>query len=221
MPQFLKRLAVSALLVFALAAIGSSPALAIPVTGGHMQVWAAKPISKNDKQDSVCREAAAVRGKVIKQFGKRAPGRDVCKYGLPSGKKPSMHQKEHYLQTLKRMLAPPPQAVVRPAPRYSQSASASSSHAASGPTSYSSTGSVHSSSVGGGGLPSCASESGTNYSTGPANTNSSSGATGRYQITPGTAANYGCSLSTPAGQDACAEVIYAHQGEGAWVGCGG
>lgn len=70
------------------------------------------------------------------------------------------------------------------------------------------------------GVPACASESGTNYSTGSDNTNPS-GATGRYQILPSTAAGYGCNLSTPAGQDACASVIYAHQGAGAWVGCGG
>jgi Transglycosylase-like domain len=72
-----------------------------------------------------------------------------------------------------------------------------------------------------GGLPACASESGSNYSTGSDNTNASSGATGRYQILPSTAAAYGCSLATPAGQDACAQVIYEHQGAGAWVGCGG
>ena len=77
------------------------------------------------------------------------------------------------------------------------------------------------STAGAGSLPACASESGTNYSTGSANTNGSSGATGRYQITPSTAANYGCSLATPAGQDACAQTIYAHQGAGAWTGCGG
>jgi hypothetical protein len=75
--------------------------------------------------------------------------------------------------------------------------------------------------AGGGTLPACASESGTNYSTGSENTNASSGATGRYQITPSTAANYGCSLTTAAGQDACAQTIYAHQGAGAWTGCGG
>jgi muramidase (phage lysozyme) len=70
-------------------------------------------------------------------------------------------------------------------------------------------------------VPACASESGTNYSTGASNTNPSSGATGRYQILPSTAAAYGCSLTTPAGQDACAQTIYQHQGAGAWVGCGG
>ncbi len=71
------------------------------------------------------------------------------------------------------------------------------------------------------GVPACASESGSNYSTGASNTNGSPGATGRYQILPSTAAGYGCSLATAAGQDACAQTIYQHQGAGAWVGCGG
>ncbi len=70
-------------------------------------------------------------------------------------------------------------------------------------------------------MPACASESGTNYSTGASNTNASSGATARYQITPSTAAGYGCDLSTPAGQDACATTIYQHQGARRRVGCGG
>src|SRR5207248_4871022 len=104
------------------------------------------------------------------------------------------------LTVLERMLAP------APAPSTS-STSVSSSSAGS--------------SAGAAGVPACASESGTNYSTGPSNTNPSSGATGRYQILPSTAAAYGCDLSTPGGQDACAQTIYAHQGAGAWVGCGG
>lgn len=72
------------------------------------------------------------------------------------------------------------------------------------------------------GLPACASESGTNYSTGPSNTNPS-GATGRYQEMPEHRASgglcYGIDLS-PAGQDRCAQIIYENQGAGAWVGCG-
>ena len=77
------------------------------------------------------------------------------------------------------------------------------------------------STAGASGVPACASESGTDYSTGPSNTNGSSGATGRYQILPSTAAAYGCDLSTAGGQDACAATIYEHQGASAWVGCGG
>ena len=46
-----------------------------------------------------------------------------------------------------------------------------------------------------------------------------SGAYGAYQIMPGTAAAYGCDLSTPAGQDSCAAEIYATEGSSPWV-CG-
>lgn len=46
-----------------------------------------------------------------------------------------------------------------------------------------------------------------------------SGAYGAYQIMPGTAAAYGCDLSTPAGQDACAAEIYAAEGASPWS-CG-
>lgn len=50
--------------------------------------------------------------------------------------------------------------------------------------------------------------------------NPSSGATGCYQILPSTAANYGCSLSTPGGQDACMESICADVGNSAWTASG-
>jgi transglycosylase-like protein len=46
-----------------------------------------------------------------------------------------------------------------------------------------------------------------------------SGAYGAYQIMPGTASAYGCDLSTPAGQDACAAEIYSDVGTSAWA-CG-
>jgi hypothetical protein len=135
--------------------------------------------------------------KAVKEFGHRAPGRNIVKDGLAAGGAPSDAQVVASLTVLERMVAP-------------------------GPTTTSTTASTTAaSSAGAAGVPACASESGTNYSTGPSNTNPSSGATGRYQILPSTAAAYGCSLATPAGQDACAQTIYAHQGAGAWVGCGG
>lgn len=135
--------------------------------------------------------------KVAKEFGRRAPGRNIVKVGVAGGRPASDAQVVASLAVLERMLAPAP--------------STSSTAAWNAPAA----------SAGAAGVPACASESGTNYSTGPSNTNPSSGATGRYQILPSTAAAYGCSLSTPAGQDACAQTIYAHQGAGAWVGCGG
>jgi hypothetical protein len=136
---------------------------------------------------------------VAAKFGRRTPGRNIITDGVSGGGTASDAQVVASLAVLERMLGPAP----------------SSSSTA---TSYSSAGG---SAAGAAGVPACASESGTNYSTGPSNTNPSSGATGRYQILPSTAAAYGCSLSTPAGQDACAQTIYAHQGAGAWVGCGG
>ena len=133
---------------------------------------------------------------VAQKLGRRAPGRNIVKNGVAAGGALSDAHVVASLAVLERMLAPAP----------SSSTTSSSAAVAS---------------AGASGVPACASESGTNYSTGPSNTNPSSGATGRYQILPSTAAAYGCDLSTPGGQDACAQTIYAHQGAGAWVGCGG
>ena len=129
---------------------------------------------------------------VARHLGPGVPGRNIVRLGTAGGRRASDAQTVASIDVLERMLG---------------SAEGSASLAGSA--------------VGAPGVPACASESGSDYSTGAANTNASSGATGRYQILPSTAAAYGCSLATPAGQDACAQVIYAHQGAGAWVGCGG
>jgi hypothetical protein len=134
---------------------------------------------------------------VAHHLGARVPGRNIIRNGVGHGRRATDAESVRSLRVLQRMLP------LRSAPTTtatSSAAAASSSGAA---------------------VPACASESGTDYSTGASNTNASSGATGRYQITPSTAAAYGCDLSTPAGQDACAQIIYRHQGAGAWVGCGG
>ena len=138
---------------------------------------------------------------VAHQFGASTPGRNIVADGTARGHRPDDAQTLASLTVLQRMIG-----------------SASASPAA---TTVASTSSEPGSAAGASGVPACASESGTNYSTGASNTNASSGATGRYQIEPATAAAYGCSLATPAGQDACAQTIYEHQGAGAWVGCGG
>ena len=152
-----------------------------------------------------------VYDQVAKELGRRAPGRNIIKYGFAPNQPATDAETVASIGVLERMLAPAPAA----APAVPSATTVSYSHSPSAATPYAQTGS------GAGGVPSCASESGTNYSTGASNTNGSSGATGRYQITPSTAANYGCNLSTPSGQDACAQTIYAHQGASAWVGCGG
>lgn len=137
---------------------------------------------------------------VAHRLGRQVPGRNIVADGTLHGGRPSDAQTLASLAVLRRMLAP-----------------AATSSSATGTSEVSGAGSA----AGAPGVPACASESGDNYSTGPDNTNPSSGATGRYQILPSTAAAYGCDLTTAAGQDACAETIYAHQGASAWVGCGG
>jgi transglycosylase-like protein len=134
--------------------------------------------------------------RVARELGHRVPGRNIVSAGLPSGRRPSDAQTVSSLGVLERMIAPPASSAGTTVPAAGDPPGAS-------------------------GVPACASESGDDYSTGAENTNASSGATGRYQILPSTAAAYGCDLATPAGQDACAQVIYEHQGAGAWVGCGG
>jgi hypothetical protein len=134
---------------------------------------------------------------VAHHLGARVPGRNIIRNGVGHGRRATDAESVRSLHVLRRMLPP---------------GSPSTTTATSSGAAASSSGTA---------VPACASESGTDYSTGASNTNASSGATGRYQITPSTAAAYGCDLSTPAGQDACAQIIYRHQGAGAWVGCGG
>ena len=143
---------------------------------------------------------------VVDDLGAQAPGRNIVQDGLAGHRRPSDAQTVASLTVLQRMLTP------------STPAATSTSAAA---TSTSAAGASSAGAAGTAGVPSCAAESGSDYSTGASNTNPTSGATGRYQILPSTASAYGCNLSTPAGQDACAQTIYEHQGAGAWVGCGG
>lgn len=139
---------------------------------------------------------------VTHKLGPRVPGRNIVKDGVSAHRAATDAETVASLTVLERMLAPVTTAASSPA-----------SPATSTP--------ITSSNAGASGVPACASESGSNYSTSASNTNSSSGATGRYQILPSTAAAYGCSMATVAGQDACAQTIYEHQGASAWVGCGG
>jgi Transglycosylase-like domain len=142
---------------------------------------------------------------VSHKFGPRVPGRNILKDGIRAHRSVTDAQTVASLQVLERILAP----ALSPATSATSAVAPAATSATTGST------------AGAGGVPACASESGTNYSTGGANTDASSGATGRYQILPSTAAAYGCSLATAAGQDACAQTIYEHQGASAWVGCGG
>lgn len=168
----------------------------LAVAGGVAGLAEAKPPTP-----AHARTYERIYRQVARHLGRRAPGRNIVKYGTGAHRRPSDRQMLSSLAVLQRMLSPQP--------------SSGSTSSGAGPTS------AAGSSPGAAGLPACASESGSNYSTGADNTNSSSGATGRYQILPSTAAAYGCDMGTPAGQDACAQTIYQHQGASAWVGCGG
>ena len=205
MPQTLRRIVLGMFCMLALVVVGSSPAIA-SVESGRTVVSAAAKHAK--KKPTICVKAYAVRQAVIKKHGKRAPGRNICRFGMSGGKKPTLSQKVRYLNTLRRLVKPP----VLSTPSVVQAAVSFPQQAVSSAPSSTSTGV----------LPACASESGTNYSTGPDNTNPS-GATGRYQEMPmhrqAGGVCYGIDLS-PAGQDRCAVLIYQAQGAGAWVGCG-
>ena len=147
---------------------------------------------------------------VARRLGPRVPGRNIIEDGVARSRRPTDGQTVASLHVLQRMLVPSA-ATPTTATATTAASTAVSTAVSSSPVTT----------TGAAGVPACASESGSDYSTGASNTNASSGATGRYQILPSTAAAYGCSLSTPAGQDACAQTIYEHQGAGAWVGCGG
>ena len=178
-------------------------ALAAVAPGGHA-VKAPVVHAADAPTPAHARAYERVYRRVAREFGPRAPGRNIIKDGFAAHEPATDAETVASIAVLKRMIAPAPAAV---APTRS---TASSTRATSSSSPSSS-----------GGVPACASESGSNYSTGSSNTNASSGATGRYQITPSTAANSGCNLTTTGGQDACAQTIYAHQGASAWVGCGG
>lgn len=134
------------------------------------------------------------------RFGKRQPGRNVRKYGLAHRKPSRCADLRRSIRTFRRWHAPP---IVTPGAGDRIPATpgvASRPYVAGGRYSIPAY------------IVNC--ESGGDY-----NARNPSGAYGAYQIMPGTAAAYGCSLATPAGQDACAARIYAREGAGPWS-CG-
>jgi hypothetical protein len=159
--------------------------------------------------DSLTRQANHLRAEVVHEFGKRAPGRNIVRWGVlkRDGKTRPANRAEltTYRDILARMLIPP-----TPAP---EAATVQSGGSASGASSSAASSS--------GSLPACTwqPESGGNWSA----VNSSSGAGGYYQITPSTWAAYGGTGSpqsaSPAEQTAIPKKIWANQGSSAWVNC--
>jgi hypothetical protein len=143
------------------------------------------------------------------KFGKRAPGRNIVFDGFRanSGKVRQAKKAEvkEATQVMKSALLPvvySAQTESAPEVPYQEEAPAAAPASASG------SGGVNSD------LESIAQcESGGDYNA----VNPSSGAYGKYQIMPSTAAGYGCDLATPAGQDQCASEIYSREGSSPWV----
>lgn len=151
-------------------------------------------------------EYLKVRRKVIRKKGLGAAERNIVMDGRASGKKATDAKIATRAETLLAKVAPPPPPEPEPVPvAVAPEPEPVTTEAAPAPA------------TGGGyAIPDyivqC--ESGGDY-----NAQNPSGAYGAYQIMPGTAAAYGCDLSTPAGQDACAAEIYAREGASPWV-CG-
>jgi hypothetical protein len=72
---------------------------------------------KDEKQDmTTCERAWGVRDAVVKKHGKRAPGRNICRYGIVTkkGKRDATdREKRSYYRALKRLNSPPPAYLVR------------------------------------------------------------------------------------------------------------
>lgn len=145
----------------------------------------------------------ALRAKVIKLHGKRAPGRDIVKYGLPNGKRPSYTKIRAYFNVMRRQIMP------RPAARYVAVGKPYQPPAGGG--------TVHA----GGTLSAIAScESGGN----PRAVSPSGAYRGKYQFDYSTWASVGGSgdpaAAPEAEQDRRAAILYARRGAAPWPVCG-
>lgn len=61
----------------------------------------------NARTRTMCQRANTIRPKVIRLHGKRAPGRDICRWGMRHGGHPSKHQRARYLRALRVLVTPP------------------------------------------------------------------------------------------------------------------
>jgi hypothetical protein len=91
----------------------SAMALVVPASAhaqNDVRLSAAQPYTLH----GTCLKAEPVRRKVIHKYGKRAPGRDICRFGVvrkhhPHQTRPSTHrQRVAYLRQLRAILTPRP-----------------------------------------------------------------------------------------------------------------
>jgi hypothetical protein len=72
-------------------------------------LFAAAPSAAKDR--TLCHEAWGVRAAVVHKHGQRAPGRNVCRFGVKTqaGARPATtHEKARYVRALRRLNSPPP-----------------------------------------------------------------------------------------------------------------
>lgn len=152
---------------------------------------------------NVCVKAYNVRAAVVKKFGKRAPGRNICRFGVKhsDGKvRPARFAtKKRYLLALRALNTSLPM-MVAGTPRVPPASTATpraGGHLAA--------------------IRAC--ESGGNYAT-----NTGNGFYGAYQFTQSTWASVGGTgnpaAASPAEQDRRAAMLYARSGPGQWPVCG-
>jgi hypothetical protein len=212
MPNILRQIAVGALMC-ALMVAGVQPATAAQSNRTPNKAQAASKAKTRNKQDALCKQANKLRKQVIKKVtkekgkkkGKRAPGRNICEQGMEGGKKPTHDDKLDYVQTLDRIVhPPPPPAPVAPTPTSPSSPTAASAASAVG-SGLSAIAQCES-----GGDPTAVSPSG-QYR-------------GKYQFSRPTWESVGGTgdpaAAPEAVQDALAQKLYAQQGASPWPVCG-
>lgn len=170
---------------------------------------AAAPASAAPK---LCDTAYNQRQAVVKKHGKRAPGRNICRFGVQSkfnskwSKPATTRQKASYVRALRALNAPAPFLLARTAVAPGQPPAGTLSASVRAPA--------------GGILARIrACESGGNYAT-----NTGNGFYGAYQFDQQTWNSVGGSGSpanaSPAEQDARAAKLYAQRGASPWPVCG-
>ncbi len=167
--------------------------------------------ASKDKGQTVCGHAYNLRMKVIKMHGKRAPGRNICRFGVKLSNGKVLHatrgQKSRYSNALYSLTTPPQyNTLVRTAVLPKNPPAGTLSPSVGTPA--------------GGTLAKIrACESGGNYSTDTGN-----GFRGAYQFTDSTWASVGGSgnaaNASPHEQDIRAAALYAREGASPWPVCG-
>lgn len=221
MPNALRQVVVSALLMCVMATVGTEPAGASmknpPAPAKATKVTVVRVM--NNKQRKICRKANSVRRAVVKKYNKRKPGRDICRQGQRDGSAPSVHKLTRYYHTLQRILHPPPPPVVTQVVAPATSSTASTGSTASPPAPVSSA--AGSGSVAGGTLSAIAQcESGGN----PSAVDPTGTYRGKYQFDYQTWQSVGGTGDPAAApesvQDALAQKLYSQRGSAPWPVCG-